>query len=170
MDQLVRRIRADEWRRYRQLRLEALKDSPLAFVEQYDEALTRPDSYWQDRVARNAAGTASGTFVAVHAGEFAGKVSCFVEPEITDRVSGHIVGVYVTPRLRGRGVIDPLMTVVIRWARAEPGADRIRLFVMENNERAAACYRRLGFVFTGASMAYPPDPTYTELEMELTVY
>jgi RimJ/RimL family protein N-acetyltransferase len=51
---------------------------------------------------------------------------------------------------------------MIRWARAEPGADRIRLFVRDDNERAAACYRRLGFVFTGASLAYPPDPTYTE--------
>ena len=39
---LVRRIRAEDWLELRRLRLEALKDSPLAFVEQYAEAPNCP--------------------------------------------------------------------------------------------------------------------------------
>lgn len=50
MDQEVRRINAGEWWQYRDLRLEALKDCPLAFVEQYDDLLGRGDRFWQDRV------------------------------------------------------------------------------------------------------------------------
>src|SRR4051812_7665690 len=84
------RIRAGEWRQYRELRLEALKDSPLAFVEQHDDALTRADQFWQDRVDRSAAGPASSTFVAVRADKYIGMASCFVEPEITEYVSAHV--------------------------------------------------------------------------------
>jgi ribosomal protein S18 acetylase RimI-like enzyme len=166
MDQQVRRILADEWRQYRELRLEALKDSPLAFVEQYDAAAARGDRYWQDRVARSATGPTSCTFVAIHAGRFIGKASCFVEPDITEYRSVHVVGVYVTPRFRGQPVAETLMMAILRWAREEAGAARIRLFVMESNDRAAAFYRRVGFVPTGATMAYPPNPAFTEDEME----
>jgi RimJ/RimL family protein N-acetyltransferase len=166
VDHEVRRIRADEWREYRQLRLDALKDSPLAFVEQYEESQARPDRFWQDRIEGSAAGGASSTFVAVHAGSFIGKATCFVEAEVTEYVSAHIVGVYVTPRFRGGGVAEALMTAVIRWAHEEAHANRIRLFVMETNDRAAALYRRIGFVLTGATMAYPPDPSFTERELE----
>ncbi|MEV8517274.1 GNAT family N-acetyltransferase [Dactylosporangium sp. NPDC051484] len=166
MDHEVRRIRASEWRQYRELRIEALQDSPLAFVEQYQESLAQPDQFWQGRVERSATGTASSTFVAVHAGRFVAKASCFVESDVSEYVSAHIVGVYVTPRFRAQGVADALMAAVIRWAQEEPHADRIRLFVIETNDRAAAFYRRIGFVPTGVTMAYPPNPAYTEHEME----
>ena len=35
-----------------------------------------------------------------------------------------------------------------------------------SNTRAAAFYRRIGFVPTGAEVAYPPNPVYTEHELE----
>jgi RimJ/RimL family protein N-acetyltransferase len=162
----IRRIETHEWQPYRRLRLSALRDSPLAFVEQYETSLARPDEFWRDRVAAAATGDASCTVVAVHGGEFIGKASCFIEPDIADRVSAHVVGVYVTPRHRGGKVAEAVMAAVIRWAREDAGADRIRLFVLDANERAAAFYRRIGFVRTGATMAYPPDPTHTEYEME----
>jgi ribosomal protein S18 acetylase RimI-like enzyme len=165
MDYDVHRIRAGEWPQYRELRLEALQDSPLAFVEQYKESLAQPDRFWQDRVDRSAAGATSGMFVAVHADAFVGKASCFVEQDITEFVSVHVVGVYVTPRFRGTGVAEAVVTAAIRFAQDEAGADRVRLFVTENNERAAAFYRRLGFAPTGVTMPYPPDPTYAEHEM-----
>jgi ribosomal protein S18 acetylase RimI-like enzyme len=164
VDHDVRRIRADEWRPYRRLRLEALKDSPLAFVDQYADAVTRPDEHWRERAGRAADGPGLGTFVAVEADTFVATATCVVEPEITAYVSAHIVGVYVTPARRGSGLADALMAVVVRWAYDEAGADRVRLFVMESNDRAAAFYRRIGFVPTGATMPYPPDPAYVEHE------
>src|SRR5262245_66651237 len=94
----VRRIRAHEWRSLRRLRLEALKDSPMAFVDQYDDASARPDSIWQDRAHRSATGPDSATFVAVRDDELVGMASCFVEDgDGGDRVSVHVVGVYITP-------------------------------------------------------------------------
>ncbi len=165
MDFDIHRIRAQEWPKYKRLRLEALKDSPLAFVEQYDESLVQPDGYWQARVQRSADGTAMGTFVAEHDGGFVAKATGFVETDITDHVSVHVVGVYTTPAWRGRGAADAVMAAVIDWARQEAEADRIRLFVTDGNDRATGFYRRLGFRDTGTTMVYPPDPNLLEREM-----
>jgi ribosomal protein S18 acetylase RimI-like enzyme len=165
MEYDVRRIKPGEWREYRALRLEALKDSPLAFAEQYEQSLAQPDRVWQERVERSATGATSAMFVATCAGEFVGKVGCLVPTETTEYVLAHIVGVYVTPRLRGQGVADALFARVIQWAQDEARADRIRLFVMQTNDRAAAFYRRIGFVRTGVTMTYPPNPEYIEYEM-----
>jgi ribosomal protein S18 acetylase RimI-like enzyme len=166
MDFDVHRIRAEEWPKYKRLRLEALKDSPLAFVEQYDESLAQSDSFWQDRVRRGAGGGKRSLFVAENDGSFVAKAAGFVETDITDHVSAHVVGVYTTPDWRGRRASDAVVSAVVAWARQDARADRIRLFVTETNDRAAAFYRRLGFRATGATMVYPPDPNYLEHEME----
>lgn len=165
-DCVVRRIRADEWREFKELRLEALLDSPLAFVEQYATSVAAPDEFWQDRVRRGAAGSDRCVFVAESAGRLVGKTGCFIEPEITDHVSAHIVGVYLTAAQRGGGIADRLFTAVVGWAREEAKADRVRLFVAEGNPRATAFYQRIGFALTGLSMPYPPDESLIEFEME----
>jgi GNAT superfamily N-acetyltransferase len=169
MEQGVRRIEAADWPRFRQLRLEALRDSPLAFVEQHDQALAQPDQHWQERVERGAGAADSATFVAVDAGELVGKATCFIEPEVTAYVSAHLVGVYVRPPSRGSGVAEAVVAAAVGWAREEAHAARVRLFVIETNDRAMAFYRRLGFTPTGATMAYPPDPAYTEYELARAV-
>jgi ribosomal protein S18 acetylase RimI-like enzyme len=158
----VRRIRPDEWREYKRLRLEALQDSPLAFVEQYDESSTKDDQFWRDRAARGAAGDASVLFVALDADEFVGKAGCFPEPD----GGAHVVGVYVTPRRRGTDVAETLVLAAVEWAQQAWSAQRIRLFVAGPNDRATAFYRRLGFVATGTTEPYPPDPSLVEYEME----
>jgi ribosomal protein S18 acetylase RimI-like enzyme len=161
----VRRIRAGEWREYRELRLEALKDTPLAFTEQYETSVRRPDEFWQDRTRRAATDKAVAGFVAVNGDHFTGKTTCLIEPDITDHVSAQIVGVYVQPGSRGDGTADRLCEAAVGWALREAGADRVRLFVLDANERARRFYQRIGFVLTGVTEPYPPDPSYVELEM-----
>jgi hypothetical protein len=59
-DYVIRSIRADEWPAVKELRLRALRDplAHLAFLETYDDAVGRPDSYWQERTARRGCGWA----------------------------------------------------------------------------------------------------------------
>nr|MYU48324.1 GNAT family N-acetyltransferase [Streptomyces sp. SID7803] len=50
----------------------------------------------------------------------------------------------------------------------KPRLERVRLYVHENNPRAAAFYRRFGFVPTGGeSVPMPGDPSARELEYEV---
>lgn len=45
----VRRTTADEWREFRELRLEALLESPTNFGQTHERALAHPDELWQER-------------------------------------------------------------------------------------------------------------------------
>jgi hypothetical protein len=60
----IRRVRTEEWRALRDLRLEALQDSPEAFWARYEEALERTDDEWREwttyaRLSRPPAGRAA---------------------------------------------------------------------------------------------------------------
>jgi RimJ/RimL family protein N-acetyltransferase len=163
MEDVVRRVDVEDWRPYRELRLEALKESPFAFVERYEDALGRPDEFWRERMARSAAEDGVTTFVVVRDGRFVAQATCLIERDAV----AHVVGVYVTPPARGGRVAESLMAAVLRWARERRGARRVRLFVTGANPRAAAFYRRIGFVATGLTVPYPPDPDVLEHELEL---
>lgn len=168
MDYEVRRVTSKEWWEHRRLRLEGLKESPAAFSTRYDQALSRPDAYWRKTTARGAGGETVASFVAVVKGAFVGMATALLDAEVTDARCYQVVGVYVVPDYRGRprGLSDALVAEVVRWARQDAGAERVRLFVTDNNERAAAFYRRLGFAETGVSIPYPNDPAVREIEMD----
>ncbi|WP_189828826.1 GNAT family N-acetyltransferase [Streptomyces subrutilus] len=75
-------------------------------------------------------------------------------------------GCSVRDGYRGAGVADGLCRAALEWAWSleEPVLERVRLFVHRDNPRAAAFYRRFGFVATGAVPAVPAEPSATELE------
>lgn len=157
----VRRFRADEWPQFREIRLEALKDTPIGFGERYGDALEKPDEAWQERAQRAAEAPDSALFAAfTDGGKPVGTAGAFTKADssLTDGVEMVIYGVYVSPDHRGPklGVATQLFDAVIRWAR-EVGADVITLSVHERNERAHAFYRRYGFVDTGETMPYNLD-------------
>ncbi len=59
-----------------------------------------------------------------------------------------LVGVYVSPRARGRGVIDALIRAATDWAR-DAGYPELTLDVHERNVVAIGSYRRAGFDVVG---------------------
>ncbi|OUE26727.1 GNAT family N-acetyltransferase [Clavibacter michiganensis] len=164
---VIRRVRAEDWREYRTLRLEMLEDTPLAYLETLESALTRPDSDWQGRTLRSARpGNTAYAAVDPATGRWLGAMNAYVS---TDPTRVMLVSVYITPSARGRaaGVTDMLLDAVIAWARDRPNAAALRLEVHEDNPRARAYYERRGFRLTGRSVPYALDRTQKDLEMEL---
>ncbi|MFJ4972323.1 GNAT family N-acetyltransferase [Streptomyces sp. NPDC088755] len=177
MDYVMRTVRAEEWPLARRLRLEALKDpaAPVAFLESYEDAVARPDAFWQDRTATAAEGRTVRQFVAESPeGEWVGTVTVLIERpgqdvrfgEAAAVDQGHLVGVFVRPEARGSGVTDALFREAVDWAwsLSAPRLERIRLYVHEDNPRAAAFYRRFGFVPSGQRTPTPGDQGAWELE------
>lgn len=167
MDAVIHRLRAEDWREYRALRLEMIEDTPLAYLETLEHARAQPESDWRARTAR-AEQPGSTAYVAVEpvTGRWLGAMNAFVA---ADRTRVMLVSVYITPDARGRaaGVADMLLDAIIAWARDRPGARALRLEVHEDNPRARAFYARRGFALTGRSVPYALDRTQRDLEMEL---
>ncbi|MER5735770.1 MULTISPECIES: GNAT family N-acetyltransferase [unclassified Streptomyces] len=176
----IRTVLADEWEQVRELRLAALLDpvAHLAFLETHEDAVARPDDFWKERTA-NGSTTGGGRvrqFVAeAPDGRWLGSVTVLVERP-TDEVrfgnpakvdQTHLVGVYVRPEARGTGVIDALFRAAVEWSWTVEGIERVRLYVHEENARAAAFYRRYGFVASGERVPVPGGTGAYEDEYEL---
>ncbi|MFD1721757.1 GNAT family N-acetyltransferase [Amnibacterium endophyticum] len=147
-----------DWPRVRDLRLEMLADTPIAYLETLEAARRHPESHWR----RQARGRASGVRLVAEApgGALLGTMGGVVTEGVAT-----LVGVYVTPRARGRraGVTDALLDGVEEWAARQ--GDQLRLEVNERNPRAIAAYASRGFVMTGRTSPYPLTPPSLELEM-----
>ncbi|MFG2627821.1 GNAT family N-acetyltransferase [Streptomyces sp. NPDC048473] len=179
MEHAIRAVRADEWPLVKELRLAALQDpvAPVAFLESYEQGAAHSDEFWQDR-ALGGSEAGSGDvrqFVSVAPdGRWDGSVTVLVERpdaevrfgEAADVHQAHVVGVFVRPEARGEGLAEELFRAGTDWAWSlgEPRIERVRLYVHEDNPRAAAFYRRIGFVATGESVPVPGDPSARELE------
>ncbi|MFJ8827431.1 GNAT family N-acetyltransferase [Streptomyces sp. NPDC102467] len=180
MDYEIRVVRPEEWPAVKELRLAALLDpvAPLAFLETYEQALARPDVFWQDRAAGASHGMAARQFVAVGSdGVWAGTVVVLVEDEgavdffgeVVEERQAQLVGVFVRPEARGRGVTEALFSAAVEWALGVDGVARVRLHVHEDNARAAGFYRKFGFVRSGGAVPNPGDPSKVDHEMVLRV-
>ncbi|MFJ8312277.1 MULTISPECIES: GNAT family N-acetyltransferase [unclassified Streptomyces] len=180
MDYLIRPVRAEEWLRMKELRLVALADpaAPVAFLETTEQALERPDSFWQERTAGVSHGTSARQFVAEAAdGELVGTVVVLVEQVGAKDIFGieiaspqaHLVGVFVRAEHRGAGLTERLFKDAMEWAWSleEPAIERIRLYVHEDNPRAQGFYRKIGFVPTGVSVPLNGDAGGVDFEMEV---
>lgn len=164
----IRRYGAAQWRQLRDIRLEMLADSPLAYVEPLSSARQRSGQDWRDRAAwagqphrLGVAGVLRGT------GRWIG-LAC---GSVFDDRGGRpfVFSVYVAPDFRGRGLADDLLQRVEGWAR-EQGHPALFLYVHQANARAAAFYQHRGYHFTGARETYPLDRSQSELEMRLPLH
>lgn len=158
----IRPIRADEGLRLRGLRLRSLADAPAEFGETLAQAQARSEAFWHERAARNAAGIEAITFIAAEDGRWYGMVTGFFPPD--DPQTVHVVGLWVDPATRGRGVARALMEAVTGWARTR-GAARLQHWVRGTNTAVIAFHERGGYVRTGKTKPHAPDPSFHDVQM-----
>jgi ribosomal protein S18 acetylase RimI-like enzyme len=152
----VRRLAADDWAQLRDARLAALADAPYAFASTLAQEQQFTEQTWRERAGRGS------TFAARDAGAIVGLATGIDEGQYW-----HLVGVWVSPKLRGSGVADRLVAAVCGLAR-QSGATWVRLWVTDENDRARAFYRRLGFVPSGSrQLVRAEDPDRWEGELVL---
>ena len=141
----VHRLRPDDWRLWRELRLAALADAPRAFGTSLAEWSGENDTErrWRARltgVAFNA--------VLFRDGVPAGMVSA-TDPD--GRGPVQLLSLWVAPSARGLGVGDAAVRAVLRWADDEHAGSEVALSVKVDNLTAVAVYERNGFVSVGTS-------------------
>lgn len=142
----IRRIRADEWRELRELRLRALLDAPDAFTSTYEESAADPKDVWRDWAGGGAEGGEGFTAIAV--GEDGWGGMAVGAPHHAFPGEGGLFAMWVDPSVRGGGIAQRLVEEIIEWARTTPFPS-IRLRVTTSNGAAIRLYERCGFVDTG---------------------
>ena len=137
----VRPLDASDADAYRAIRLEALTLAPEAF----GSTLAREQGFSRAEFAARLAG---GRMLGAFAGAaLAGVAGLLVEEREKERHKGTLVGMYVRPDMRGRGIGRLLVDAVLAAAAGE--VEQVRLAVVAGNAAARALYERCGFAAYG---------------------
>ena len=161
---VVRRVRATEGTQLRTLRLQALTDAPMAFGSMLADEQARPEQEWRERAATSAAGVDRVTFIAEHGALWVGSATSLLDESTPAERTAWVVGMWVHPDVRRRGVARALLSAVATWA-GERGADVLQLHVTETNATAIGLYERLGFRASGQPQPLPHTPGVRENHM-----
>jgi len=139
----IRQVRTEDWQLVKQIRLQALSDSPNAFLETVEKAMEMPDDQWLERTRQNAEGLSSTCWLAFLDDQAVG-IAVGVRNSRGDSSPPELVSMWVAPGARGRGLGRLLVEGVALWAR-QSGASELRAEVTAQNRQVAEFYLRLGF-------------------------
>ncbi len=152
---VVRRLRQDEVREYRWIRLQALATDPTAFGSTYLQEAGFPAAVWEERTISGATGANRGTWVAIAPdGQWVGIVGA-----VSDPAGLAVVSMWVDPRHRGRRIGARLLDTLLEWARERQPEAPIHLSVNPAQLDAVRLYESRGFVRTGETEPLRHTPT-----------
>jgi RimJ/RimL family protein N-acetyltransferase len=137
----LRRLGPDDASAYREIRLEALADSPHAFASTLESEQAQPLDRFATRLADDFV---LGAFNGRH---LVGVAGFYAQPRPKHRHKGMLWGMYVRPDHRAAGIGRKLVEAVIAHARQH--VELLQLFVVADNKPARRLYASFGFVEYG---------------------
>lgn len=137
----IRKLLPGDAPSYREIRLEALADSPEAFGGSYEAEAVEPLAWFEDRLAN------SEILGAFAESAFLGVAGFYIQHGAKEAHKATLWGMYVRPQARSSGLGRRLTEAVIGAARQQ--AELIQLRVVSGNEAARRLYASLGFAEYG---------------------
>jgi ribosomal protein S18 acetylase RimI-like enzyme len=135
---------------FQTLRLQALREDPIAFASSYEDERDTPIEVVAERLIATEDRAIVGGF---DGSELVGLAAWHREEMRKLHHKGFVWGVYVRHSHRGRGLARRLIEAVIALARRADGIMLLNLTAYADNQRAIALYESLGFVVYGREPA-----------------
>jgi RimJ/RimL family protein N-acetyltransferase len=132
--------------RFRELRLEGLQNSPIAFSADYQKNFNNPTKYWEELLSPHP--DESTMFIGEFEERLIAMTGVMRGSSPKTRHSAWIWGVYVTPNWRGLHIAEEIIHTCFDWAKAR-GVVIAKLGVAAVNRPAIRCYERCGFKVYG---------------------
>jgi ribosomal protein S18 acetylase RimI-like enzyme len=137
----IKKLKPDKWKDYRDLRLDALKNEPLAFASSYREEKNITRHEWKKR-SKNA-------LFAVLGDKPIGMIVYLFNDKIKTKHIAHIFGVYVKKEYRGREIGKNLIEDVLKIIEENVNISKIRLIINPDQKAAVKIYENFGFDIVG---------------------
>ena len=131
---------------FRELRLEALQNNPLAFSSDFSANANQPDQFWLERMQN--LGDKEAIILAEQDNSPLGMSGIQKGYSLKTQHSGMIWGVFVKPAWRGAGIAQYLVEACIEWGKNH-AVTVVKLGVAATNIPAIRCYARCGFAIYG---------------------
>lgn len=158
---IVKKINKTDWLKYKEIRLEALKNEPSAFGSSYDDISSRTDSEWQDLFIKKED---DGLFYysVLFDNEFIAIGGAFKDKN----GEWNVIAIYTRNKFRGLGVGTILMKGIVAEFEKR-GIQKIYLRVNTSQVAAISLYNKLGFkiIKTVNNQLLGDGKLYNEFEM-----
>jgi ribosomal protein S18 acetylase RimI-like enzyme len=157
----IRVLSAVEWPVLRDARLQALSESPEAFLADHDQEVSWGEEAWKHTL------DTSRWMVALSCGMAVGLLRSVQEPgRPTER---HVESIWVAPGHRQRGVLRSLLQVLLADQEWMVGVEELKLWVLQTNRDARLVYTRLGFRPTGKRQLLSDGTGRVECQLSLAI-
>jgi ribosomal protein S18 acetylase RimI-like enzyme len=130
--------------RYRDIRLEGLKQDPAAFSSSFEREAAMPLSWFEERIVK---GNIFGAFAA---DELVAVAGYWPQEGAKVQHKAGLWGMYVRPAARNSGLGRRLLEAVVNHASGR--VEQLLLSVVSENEAAHRLYQELGFSEYGREM------------------
>lgn len=143
-------LQPSAWRRYKHLRLEALKREPSAFAESFREARGKPAELWMSHLSEAQLATQTKLYFAESDHKLIGMIGIEFDLRDKRRHVAKIIKFYVTPEWRSRGIGKHLLNEALGYiAKKRKRIKKLALSVNITQSAAVKLYKRLGFETIG---------------------
>lgn len=161
MEITIGKLSDDNWEKYREIRLEALRNDTIAFGSSYEEEINRPEVFWKERI--------KGVVFALSGETIIGLMSYKDEDRIKTKHKSGIYSVYVKPEYRNKGIGKMILTEVLRLIKENKEILKVNLTVNSSQLSAIKLYELFGFKTVGklSKELLINGKYYDELLMEL---
>jgi ribosomal protein S18 acetylase RimI-like enzyme len=138
---MIRQLTADDFQKWKALRLEAVKLNPESFGESLENVQKQDEAWFDDSLKKGT------TFSYEVDGEMVGLIGTFPMQPGNLKHRAVLFGLYVRPEYRSKGVASALVERVVGYVK--PKHEQIHLTVTTNNKAATALYKKHGFIVYG---------------------
>lgn len=141
MKHVVKRLNKSDWEKYRDIRLEALKDEPDAFGSSYDEYKDKSDSYWKDKMSLSSEKNGKSFLCAVLDDNNFVSIGGAYQDENNE---WNVIAIYTKKEFRGSGAGALLFNKILEESKNR-GIKKVFLRVNTKREPAISLYKKFGF-------------------------
>lgn len=164
MEIKIGRLPEFEWKKYKEIRLNALKNDSIAFGSSYEEEKDREDEVWRTRIK-------DALFALNSENEPVGLLAFLFNTRVKTKHRADIFSVFVTPEYRGIGIGKKLMNEALRMIKENKKVIKVNLTVNPLQIPAVKLYESFGFKMIGklSKELFIEGKYYDELLMELLI-
>lgn len=161
----VRRVSAEEWKAFFELRLRFVENCPAAIFGDAGFMKSRPDSCWMELAGEMASAANAAAFLAWRGSHAIGFVTVSAANPSSDY---KIMMLDVDPVGRRFGVGRLLLMEALGFVRGKsvPG---VSLWVTDGNEDAKRLYDKMGFIDSGDRRMLKPGSDLIQIRMQYSL-
>jgi ribosomal protein S18 acetylase RimI-like enzyme len=137
----IKKLPAKRWKELRDLRLEALLNSPLAFGSSFDEEKLFKANEWKKRI--------NSSIFATFDDKPVGMAVFIINEKIKTKHIANIYGVFVKEEFRGKGIGKKLINSILNIINRNKSVWKIKLTVNTEQNAAVDLYKQFGFNVAG---------------------